>query len=93
MPSDSEDSEREYTGDMFKGKDKVEFDTKAEEPQGVLNRALNVYEYVCFSIFRTRELKLRYCRLKDTIIPIPPVSTDRKFRASHSRKSVYYLGE
>ena len=78
---------------QVKGKDKVEFDTKAEEPQGVLNRTLNVYEYVCFSIFRTRELKLRYCRIKDTIIPIPPVSTDRKFRASHSRKSVYYLGE
>ena len=78
---------------MFIGKEKVKFEARSSEPIGVHNKTLDVDEYVCFSIFRTRELKLRYCRIKDTIIPIPPLSTDQKFRASHSRKSVYYIGE
>ena len=37
--------------------------------------------------------KQRYCRLKSVIIPIPPVQTCQKFKASHSGKAVYYLGE
>lgn len=87
------DSDREYTGDMFKNKEKIAFETYAKYPVGVLNKELNVYEYVCFSIFRTRKHKMRYCRLQDAIIPIAPLSTDRKFRVSHSGLSAYYLGE
>ena len=59
---------------------------------GNWNKSLNVYEYVCFSIWRNGGADLRYARLKDTVIPIPPVSSDTRFRTSHSAKSVYYLG-
>ena len=80
-------------GDMFKGKVPQKFSSEPVEPIGVLNSELHVYEYTCFSIFRTRMEKQRYCRLKSVIIPIPPVSTCQKFKASHSGKAVYYLGE
>ena len=78
---------------MFKNKEKIAFESKASFPVGVLNKELNVYEYICFSIFRTRKHKMRYCRLQDTVIPIAPLSTDKKFRVSHSGLSAYYLGE
>ena len=78
---------------MYKRKDPIKFESEVVEPTGVLNEELGVFEFVCFSIFRTRMVKQRYSRIKSAIIPIPPVSTDRKFRASHSGKSVYYLGE
>ena len=78
---------------MFKNKEKIAFESKPLNPVGVLNKTLNVYEYVCFSIYRTRKQKMRYCRLQDAIIPIAPLSTDQKFRVSHSGLSAYYLGE
>jgi hypothetical protein len=51
-----------------------------------------VNEYVCFSIWRNGGADLRYSRLKDTVIAIPPLQTDMKFYTSHSSDSVYYIG-
>ena len=36
---------------------------------------------------------MRYTRLKDTIMRIPPVANDCMFRVGHDAKRVYYLGE
>ena len=36
---------------------------------------------------------MRYKRLKDQQIHIPPLKNDQKFRLSHDAKRVYYLGE
>lgn len=93
MSSDSDASDREYTGDMFVKRQPVKFASGSAEAIGNLNKTLNVYEYVCFSIWRNGGNDIRYCRLRDAVIPIPPVSTDLRFRTSHSCKSVYYLGE
>lgn len=35
---------------------------------------------------------MRYKRLKDTILRIPPLKTDMKFRVSHDAKRIYYIG-
>ena len=78
---------------MFTRRHPIKFTPRPEEPIGSINHALGVHEYVCFSIWRNGGKDIRYCRLKDTVIPIPPVSTDLRFRTSHSCKSVYYLGE
>ena len=71
----------------------IKYQSGSAKSIGNLNKTLNVYEYVCFSIWRNGGNDIRYCRLRDTVIPIPPVSTDLRFRTSHSCKSVYYLGE
>ena len=78
---------------MFVNQNPTKFNTEEDKPIGNLNSNLNVHEYVCFSIWRNGGNDIRYCRLKDTVIPIPPLSTDLRFRTSHSCKSVYYLGE
>lgn len=95
MSSRNNDSEedREYTGDMFIKRHPIKFIPGSEKPIGNINKDLNVHEYVCFSIWRNGGNDIRYCRLKDTVIPIPPLATDLRFRTSHSCKSVYYLGE
>ena len=92
MNGDSQE-DREYSGDMFIKRHPIRYVSGAEEPIGNINSSLNVHEYVCFSIWRNGGNDTRYCRLKDTVIPIPPISTDLRFRTSHSCKSVYYLGE
>ena len=90
---DDSEEDREYTGDMFLRCNPIKFNTEDDKPIGNLNSNLNVHEYVCFSIWRNGGNDIRYCRLKDTVIPIPPLSSDLRFRTSHSCKSVYYLGE
>ena len=91
--SSNDGEDREYTGDMF-GKNKpVKFSAGTSKAIGNLNKDLNVFEYVCFSIWRNGREDLRYSRLKDTVIPIAPVKTETRFRTSHTAKSVYYLGE
>ena len=35
---------------------------------------------------------MRFKRLKDTIIPLPPVNTDTTFHVAHDAKRLYYLG-
>ena len=78
---------------MF-GKNKpVKFSAGTSKMFGNINKDLNVYEYVCFSIWRNGGSDLRFSRLKDTVIPIAPVQGETRFRTSHSSKSVYYLGE
>ena len=84
---------REYAGDMFIKRHPIRFTSEEEQPTGCSNTSLNVHEYVCFSLWRNGGNDVRYCRLKDTIIPIPPVSTDQRFYSSHSCMSVYYLGQ
>ena len=86
-------ADREYTGDMFGNNKPVKFSASPSKARGNLNKNLNVYEYVCFSIWRTGGKDLRYSRLKDTVVPIAPVKGETRFRTSHSAKSVYYLGE
>ena len=83
---------REYAGDMFTKRHPIRFTSEEEQPTGSANTSLNVHEYVCFSLWRNGGNDVRYCRLKDAIIPIPPVSTDHRFYSSHSCMSVYYLG-
>ena len=78
---------------MFLKRHPIKFIPVGEKPIGNINKNLNVHEYVCFSIWRNGGNDIRYCRLKDTVIPIPPLATDLRFRTSHSCKSVYYLGE
>ena len=78
---------------MFVKRQPIKFASGSAEAIGNLNKNLNVYEYICFSIWRNGGNDLRYCRLKDAVIPIPPVATDRRFYTSHSCKTVYYLGE
>ena len=90
--SGSEGEDREYTGDMFAKTKPIKFASGTAEAIGNVNKSLNVYEYVGFSIWRNGGADLRYSRLKDTVIPIPPISTDLRFRTSHSCQSVYYLG-
>ena len=36
---------------------------------------------------------MRYKRLKDQQIQIPPLKNDQKFRLSHDAKRIYYIGE
>ena len=36
---------------------------------------------------------MRYKRLKDQQISIPPLKNDQKFRLSHDAKRIYYIGE
>lgn len=36
---------------------------------------------------------MRFTRLKDTIVPIAPLSNDMKFRVAHDAKRLYYCGE
>jgi hypothetical protein len=88
----SSDEDREYIDDMFKDVEPVHFASSEKKAIGVLNEDLNVKEYICLSIWRNGGANLRYSRLKNSIIPIPPVKTDRRFHTSHSASSIYYLG-
>ena len=88
-----EGEDRAYTGDMFGTNKPVKFTAAHSKMFGNVNKNLNVYEYVCFSIWRNSGSELRFSRLKDTVIPIAPVQSETRFRTSHSSKSVYYLGE
>ena len=35
---------------------------------------------------------MRYTRLKDTTLRVPPLPTDCKFRVGHDAKRLYYIG-
>lgn len=89
--SDGED--REYTGDMFNKCKPIKFAAGEDSVLGVHNKKYNVNEYVCFSIWRNGGADLRYSRMKDTVIPIPPLTTDQRFRTAHSSHAVYYIGQ
>jgi len=36
---------------------------------------------------------MRYTRLKDTTLRVPPLANDCKFRIGHDAKRLYYIGD
>ena len=90
VTDDGED--REYTGNMF-GNPPRKFAAGPFEQIGQHNSDLGTNDYCCISIWSTGGAMMRYTRLKDTIMRIPPVANDCMFRVGHDAKRVYYLGE
>ena len=69
---------------MFSKTKPIKFAAGDAEAIGNLNKKMNVNEYICFSLWRNGGSDLRYSRLRDTIIDIPPVQNDQHFRTSHT---------
>ena len=87
-----DDDDREYTGDMFPGVKPVKYAPGRFELQGEHNPTLNTNDYVCISLWEIQPKTMRFSRVRDVIIQVPPITTDQRFYMSHSCKSIYWLG-
>lgn len=68
--------DREYTGDMFDKVQPVKFLGGKFESLGQHNHKLETNDYCCISIWSTGGKLMRYTRLKDTTLRVPPLEAD-----------------
>ena len=88
----AEAEDREYTGDMFGEKKPIRFAAAKFEMQGQENHELETNDYCCIAIWHTGGKHMRYTRLKDTTLRVPPLSNDQRFRVGHDAKRLFYVG-
>ena len=86
------DEDREYTGDMFGEKKPIKFAAGKFEVQGQHNPKLGTNDYCCISLWSAGGSLMRYTRLKNSIIRVPPIDGDQMFRVGHDAKRLYYIG-
>ena len=91
--TDDAGEDREYTGNMFGKNPPVKFAAGPFEVLGQHNHKLETNDYCCISIWSTGGPQMRYTRLKDTTLRVPPITNDCKFRVGHDAKRLYYIGE
>ena len=89
---EGDDQDREYTGDMFEGPP-VKFLAGPMESTGMFNPKTNTNDFCCVAIWSTGGKRMRYTRLKDTTLRMPPLSGDQQFRIGHDAKRIFYIGE
>ena len=80
-----------YAGNMFKKKP-TKLVAKKAKVDGEDNQKLQTTESCNISIWSSSLALLRYRRLKNTIIPVPCLTSDQRFRVSHCAKRLFYLG-
>lgn len=84
--------DREYSGDMFK-KNPVTYALLERQWDGVKNDVNDTIEFCAISKWRIGGEHQRYSRLGDVLIPYPPLKQDRRFYASHTCNSIYFLSK
>ena len=83
--------DRMYAGNMYKKKP-TKLVAKQTKVEGEDNLKLQTTESCNISIWSSADALMRYRRLKNTIIPVPCLTTDQRFRISHDAKRLFYLG-
>ena len=86
------DEDREYTGDMFGDKKPIKYGAAKFEVQGQHNKELETNDYCCIALWSAGGKYMRYTRLKDTTMRVPPLANDLRFRVGHDCKRLYYIG-
>lgn len=84
--------DRTYKGDMFADKKPIRLEGKLLKPAGEPNPALGTRDYALVTIWSTSGTSMRFVRLKEAVVRIPPLAVDQRFRVGHSAKSIYYAG-
>jgi len=78
---------------MFGETKPIKFSAGRFPVQGQTNKKLGTNDYCCISIWSAGGHNMRYSRLKNTIVRIPPIANDQCFRVGHDAKRLYYIGE
>ena len=63
------------------------------ESTGMYNPKTETNDFCCVAIWSSGGKRMRYTRLKDTTLRMPPLAADQQFRVGHDAKRIFYIGE
>lgn len=77
---------------MFVDTKPVKFEAGKFDVLGQHNTELETNDYCCITLWSSCNRLMRYTRLKDVTLRVPPLKDSQKFHIGHDAKRLYYIG-